>query len=219
MKVTKVAGLIVVGLLSAGIALADGVDPRASAGRGPTGSPNFTPSLSLPVANSGSVIDDYTVNDGVVTSISITLPAADTALGVTCGASNAFEDGGAFNIKTGGFAPVINSDGSATCNYTAFAGTYDDQYGFKESVLEMEIGCTLSNLGVINDFEDCAGVPSDTTDSDVVFNIYGAIPGTPLAANSVVTPEPASLALLVMGLVSLPLLTLGRRLVVMKPQS
>ena len=166
------AAVIVVGM-SAVAAKADGIDPRVTPSRGSTGSPVFLPALSLPVTSSLQV-DEYTVGaGGVVTSISITLPAADVALGVTCGVSNAFIDGGAYNGTTG-FAPVLNANGTATCNYTTFTGITNNE---GESVLTLEHDCTSDNESslISPDFDDCAGVPGGTTNSDVIFTIEGAV--------------------------------------------
>ena len=195
------AAVIVVGL-SAVAAKADGIDPRVSPGRGPTGSPVFLPTLSLGVANSGLITDDYTVGaGGVVTSVSITLPAVDVALGVTCGVSNAFIDGGAYNPATGGFAPVTNANGTDTCKYTTFTGINTEG---PESVLTLEQDCTSTNKGLGLDAQDCAGVPGGTSNSDVVFSIFGAVADAPLTANSVITtPEPTSACLLMFGLAGL----------------
>jgi PEP-CTERM motif len=195
------AAAVIVAGMSAVAAKADGIDPRVSPGRGPTGSPVFLSTLSLPVANSGMITDDYTVGaGGVVTSVSITLPAADVALGVTCGVSNAFLDGGAYNSATGGFAPVVNANGSDTCKYTTFTGIHTDG---PESVAKLEQDCTSTNKGLGQDSEDCLGVPGGTSNSDVVFSIFGAVKDAPLTANSVITPEPTSACLLMLGLAGL----------------
>lgn len=203
MKLLKAVCFLVLLVTSASFALADGIDPIVSPGRANTGSPGLTPIVDLDVPNSGLVTDDFTVENGTVTAVSITLPAVDVALGVTCGASNAFLDGGAFNIKTGGFAPTINQDGTATCSYTSFSGTNTDQDS--ESVAKMELDCTLTNLGAINDADDCGGVPSGTNQSDVRFTIFGGVGGADLTASSTFSgvPEPASLSMLMFGLTGL----------------
>lgn len=203
MKVLKAVCLLVLLTMSATLALADGIDPIVSPGRGPTGSPGLTPIVDLDVPDSGQVTDDFTVENGTVTAVSITLPAVDVALGVTCGTSNAFLDGGAFNSKTGGFAPILNQDGTATCSYTSFTGTPPNES--QESVSKMELDCTLTNLGVIHDADDCAGVPSGTNNSDVRFSIFGGVGGADLTANSQFSgvPEPASLSMLMFGLTGL----------------
>jgi hypothetical protein len=201
MKLLKAMCFLVLLATSASLALADGIDPIVSPGRSHTGSPQLLPVVSLDVPNSNLVTDDFTVEGGVVTAVSITLPAVDVALGVTCGPSNAFLDGGTFNIRTGGFAPVFNTDGTATCSYTSFTGTPPNEPS--ESVSRMELDCTLTNLGALHDADDCAGVPSGTTDSDVRFSIFGGVPDADLTANSVITPEPASACLLMFGLTGL----------------
>ncbi len=203
MKLLKVLCFVVLLVTSASLALADGIDPIVSPGRAATGSPGLTPVVDLDVPNSGLVTDDFTVEDGVLTAVSITLPGVDVNLGVTCGVSNAFLDGGAFNIKTGGFAPTINQDGTATCSYTSFSGPDPDEG--PESVLKMELDCTLTNLGVIRDADDCAGIPSGTTNSDVRFTVFGGVGGADLSATSQFSgvPEPASLSMLMFGLTGL----------------
>lgn len=203
MKFIKAVCFLALLVTSASFALADGIDPIVSPGRAHTGSPGLTPIVDLDVPNSGLVTDDFTVQDGVLTAVSITLPAVDVALGVTCGVSNAFLDGGTFDLRKGGFAPVLNQNGTATCNYTSFTGTTPDDPGeANESVLKMELDCTLTNLGVIRDADDCAGVPSGTDDSDVRFTVFGGVGGADLTANSTISgvPEPASACLLMFGL-------------------
>jgi len=68
----------------------------------------------------------------------------------------------------------------------------------------MESDCTLSNLGIIRDFDDCAGVPAGTVNSDITLGINGPLPsgqGTvPIGVVVTGVPEPASLSLLMMGL-------------------
>ena len=203
MKLLKAVCFLVLLVTSASLALADGIDPIVSPSRGRTGSPPLTPTLTLDVPNSGLVTDDFTVKNGVVTAVSITFPAADVALGVTCGASNAFLDGGKFSLRKGGFAPVSNSNGTATCNYTSFTGTPPDEP--RESVSRMELDCTLTNLGVIRDSDDCSGIPSGTDFSDLKFTIKGGKPDVGLTANSTISgvPEPASACLLMFGLTGL----------------
>jgi PEP-CTERM motif len=207
MKVLKVAALLGLGFLSASMAFADGVDPRASPGRGPTGSPPFGASQNIPVADSGIVVDDYTVVNGLVTAISITFPAVDVALGVTCGASNAFLDGGKYNAQIGGFAPVMNADGTATCNWGPPYPTPPNYRTPGGNIPELEALCLATNTGGPNNPQDCEGVPAGTAFSDVVFTIEGAVPDVDLGSTGtiVTTPEPASLALLVLGLGSLAL--------------
>jgi hypothetical protein len=120
---------------------------------------------------------------------------------VTCGVSNAFIDGGAYNPATGGFAPVTNANGTDTCKYTTFTGINNEG----ESVLTLEHDCTSANESplISPDFDDCAGVPGGTSNSDVVFSIFGAVADAPLTANSVITPEPTSACLLMFGLAGL----------------
>jgi PEP-CTERM motif len=200
MKLLKAVCLLVLLVSSASVVLADGIDPIAAPGRARTGSPTLTPVVLLDVPNSGLVTDDFTVQNGLVTAISITFPVVDVEKGVTCGPSNAFLDGGAFDLKKGGFLPVFNSDGTATCNYTSFAGTTDEK---PESVEKMKLDCFLTNLGAAHDPDDCAGVPSGTSQSDVRFTIFGGVPGAQLTANITGVPEPASACLLMFGLTGL----------------
>jgi hypothetical protein len=188
------------------MALADGIDPRVTPGRGPTGSPDFTTSFAL--TGSG----DFTVVNGTVTAISINLPAADVSAGfvLTCGVSNAFLDGGAATFdKTGVyFNPVSDPTTGQTCNYTSFTGVNNDPAGSNESILQQEIECYATNLGLLHDADDCAGVPQDTSDNhsqsgDVTFSVSGPLPGpdlAPLGVTAVITPEPASFSLLLVGL-------------------
>jgi hypothetical protein len=206
-RLTKVAWFLGVTLLSAGMALADGIDPRVTPGRGPTGSPPFTSVFDL----TGS--ETFTVVNGTVTAISINLPEADVSAGfvLTCGVSNAFLDGpGAVHVDLMGayFNAASDPTTGQTCNYTSFTGVNNDPAGSNESILQQEIECTATNLGLINDPDDCAGVPQDTSanqsqSGDVKFTVSGPLPGpdlAPLGVTAVITPEPASFSLLLVGL-------------------
>jgi hypothetical protein len=221
----RIAFLAVVVLgLSAAITRADGVDPLGAPVRGPTKSLGpFGANQGVPICDSSDasdcstvsgdmITDDYDVENGTVEEISITFPAADVALGVTCGVSNAFVDGGKYNATLGGFAPVLNGDGTATCNY----GQYPTPPNYRtvgltdSEILQLEALCTATNMGGPNNPDDCEGVPAGTDYSDVDFVITGAIPalpGSPDAIGSVaaivITPEPTSLALLALGIGSL----------------
>jgi hypothetical protein len=205
MKLLKAASFLGLILLSTAVVRADGTtDPLASPRRGPTGSPGFGPTESLNVANSGIVVDDFTVGGGqTVTAVSIIFPNADVVKGVTCGVSNAFLDGGAFNPETGGFAPVFSGTGAnetATCNYTTFTGINKEG---PESISRQESDCTATNKGVTKDADDCAGIPGGTAFSDIVFTIEGGVPDVPLTSSAVISPEPASAYLLMFGLAGL----------------
>jgi len=203
--------VVVLGL-SATIARADGVDPVAAPGRGPTGSPTCGAALDLSVSSSGTVTDDCTVVGGTITEISITFPEADVELGITCGVSDAFVDGGIYDPATGGFAavPDTNGDGGETCNW----GKYPTPPNYRTpgmtaaQIAQLEALCLATNSGGANNPQDCEGVPAGTDYSDVEFVITGAIPGVSLSGTevitpTVVTPEPTSLALLVLGIGSL----------------
>jgi PEP-CTERM motif len=180
MKLLKAVFVLGVVLLSSSTVFASIVSPN----RGPTGSPTLLPFESF----EGTT--DFTVVNGVVVAVSITFPDAPNNF---CGISNAFLDGG---------GPVDNGDGTDTCNYAAFTGTNNDPSDFNESVKRMELDCFLTNLGVIRDADDCGGVPSGTSNSDLVFVVPE---GLEVTADSTITgtPEPASVALLLAGMVSL----------------
>jgi len=229
MKSLRLVALCAAALAASSIASASTI---ITPSRGPTGSPPYTSNITIGVEDGGvtscngsaSPSDsqcDFTVGTGdMVTGISITLP--DSGNNVVCGVSNAFVDGGAFNSLLNGFAPTTTGTGAnetATCSYSVFTGTNDDDG--PESISQQERDCTASNKNPsYNDFDDCAGVPYDPTangsqSGDVVFTLTG------LPANSnfdadvtstiAPTPEPGSLALLLLGLGSVALLGYRRR--------
>jgi hypothetical protein len=71
----------------------------------------------------------------------------------------------------------------------------------------METDCLLTNFGLINDPDDCVGIPSGTTNSDLVLPVTGPDGPTtfnpPLTGSATGLPEPASIAMLAMGLLGL----------------
>jgi PEP-CTERM motif len=209
-KMLSVAALI---LCSASLTLADGVDPIINPNRGPTGSAPLTPSFAISGANSdpNCTAQCYTVESGLVTSITFAAPISDD---ITCGISNAFLDSpgqifllqGAnpLNVNNYYTKPTV-SGSNDVCSWTTFTGTEPDE-GF-ESVAKMESDCLLTNFGVIRDADDCAGVPSGTTNSDLVLPVTGpngpVTLETPIIASATGVPEPASLSMLLIGLAGL----------------
>jgi len=200
LKLLAVLGVL---MLGASVALADGTDPIISPGRGPTGSPPAEPEVSLdvicPTSICGVVVDDFTVNDGTLTAVSVTFPEQDVSLGITCGQSDAFLDLGLFNGNT--------------CKYSAYSGSMgeviQDLSETDAGIATLEAECLAyneygssppNNSTVTPDAAACIGIPSGTDQSDLQTLIQGAVEGVPLTANLVITPEPSSLALLVLGL-------------------
>jgi len=213
MRFARAIGLGLALIAASGVASASTI---ITPSRGPTGSPPYTASLTLEVGDTGTMVDDFTVQPGdTVLDISVVLPYQDAQQGVVCGVSNAYLDGGTYNPLLGGFAATISGTGTsetATCSYSAFTGDPDGS----ETVLQMELDCAATNIGIISDPGSCAGVPYDPTgkgQGDVDFSISGAVPDVDLGANSVIasTPEPQSLALLLIGLSAIGVLAWRRR--------
>ena len=222
MKLVKMFWLVALVLCTASLALADSTDPRVSPGVGPGHSPTCESSGTL-------VGPDCAVQSGTATGISISLAdsSGDT---LTCGVSNAFLDapttGSTFHFDpaTDPTAPwyftAFNNGTTQTCNYTSFTGVNDEsptEIAYENNTLApcvlnvlasctiAQNDCTLTNISMglgtrYNDADDCAGVP---TGSDLVYNVVGATSNDVLTGSISGVPEPASLSLLMIGLVGL----------------
>lgn len=229
MRSLKMLGLCTAILSASSIAFASAI---ITPSRGPTGSPPYTSSMTIGVVDGGvsscngsespsDTACDFTVGlNDTVTGISITLP--DATGNVLCGISNAFIDGGS-TVNVGGqngFEPTTTGSGAsetATCSYTTFTGINTNPAENQETVSRQETDCFNYNAGngANNDSDDCGGVPYDPTGTgqgDVVFTLTGET-GTfdATVSSTIVTPEPGSLALLLIGLGSVGILGYRRK--------
>lgn len=209
MKLAKMlAKMLVLSVLlfwSASWVRADAVDPQVGAERVPDPDPTCS-SGTVPSGGECQVVS------GTVTSVSITLTGDPGTVGTLfCDASNAFLDGGAIAppLQNGFFVfdaldMGTGSGETQTCNYNAYAGSTPPDFPITTAtgLEDLSADCFATNLNPpsgVNDPQDCVGVPAG---SDLNYQVINT--GTGVLTDAIVlTPEPASLSLLLIGLAGL----------------
>jgi hypothetical protein len=192
------AVLVIVLVLFAGsIARADGIpDSQLNINRGPAGSPTLQSHTVITTDANGNASQEFTVQDGLVTSVVMSMPEADWIIPTVCGASNAFVNQS--------LVPSSDGHGNLVCTYTA--DTSDTGEGTEEETIStMEQDCLKFNNGVGGERDDCRGIPAGTDQSDAVYTVFNAVGGSIVTADAVGLPEPGTLGLLMLGFTSLPL--------------
>lgn len=195
---SALAVLVIVLVLFAGrIARADGIpDSQLNVNRGPVGSPTLQSHTVITTDANGNASQEFTVQNGLVTSVGMSMPEAGWILPFVCGASNGFVNQS--------LVPSSDGHGNLVCTYTA--DTSDSEEGFEEESLStMEQDCLNFNNGVGGERDDCRGIPAGTVQSDAIYTVFNAVGGSIVTADAVGVPEPGTLGLLMMGFASLPL--------------
>ncbi|MGD1211172.1 MAG: PEP-CTERM sorting domain-containing protein [Candidatus Acidiferrales bacterium] len=213
MKLLKVLGAVGLTLFAVGVVRADstGGDSRIVLGGGPGGSPSCS-SFQASADSSGVIANgDCIVTGTTATVVAFATPAADVLGGALTCSSNLTNIGwnpsGTSQVTIGGIlvdeclftAPSSVSD--ATIDYLKYVihdpyrGHNDGDCDLDDFVLGIPVGCDITS----NTVSGATG--TDLFAADAVFDV------APTTADFVTfTPEPGSLALLMLGLVTLPFL-------------
>jgi hypothetical protein len=195
-RLTKILSVLPFILLAASIARPDGIpDSQLNINRGPNGSPPLQGTTVITTDANGNATQEFTLQNGTVTSVVFSMPAIDWIAPFVCGPSNAFVNQ----------SLVPSSDGNnLVCTYTV--GPTDPGEGSEEeSISTMENDCRNFNLGLGGEADDCAGIPSGTDQSDAIYTVFNAKAFSTATATAVGVPEPGTLGLLMLGFASLPL--------------
>jgi hypothetical protein len=172
-------------------------DSGLGAAKGPTGSPPVDPTITVSCPESApkctSATVDYTVESGTVTMVTMTLTGNVGTF--FCGPSDAF-----LNVN------FYSTDD--TCTYEAYTGPAVSEP--PETVGQMEEDCFATNLAnflnlssLYSDPDDCAGVPAGTNFSDLVLSQFDTAQGAHTDADVIISPEPGSYSLLLLGMAGL----------------
>jgi hypothetical protein len=188
----KAVFALLVLVLGASTVRADGIpDTNLNSNRSGGGSPTAQPQQTATCAGTPCNFNvDLSIPAGdTATMVELSMPAVDWITPTVCGFSNAFIDGQ--NV-----APTV-SGSNLVCTYTASTAPPP-----VESDSQLMADCLAFNEGLGGNSAACVGVPASFGD-DLVISGFNAQPGSVLTINIMGVPEPASVSLLLLGLVGL----------------
>jgi hypothetical protein len=196
-KFVRMLSVVALVLFAVSIARADGIpDSQLNINRGPAGSPPLQGTTVITTDVNGNATQEFTLQNGTVTSVVFSMPAIDWIAPFVCGPSNAFVNQS--------LVPSSDGNGNLVCTYNV--GPTDPGEGSEEeSISTMENDCRNFNLGLGGEADDCAGIPSGTDQSDAIYTVFNAKAFSTATATAVGVPEPGTLGLLMLGFTSLPL--------------